>query len=215
MLRLLAPFSLLPTALALDWLIAAAAKKFAALRRPAVAGAAGLAAAIAISAACIPFAGSPEYYDRMFDKMIRVARATPRGELPDDHRPFAAIAAGGWFEPDAVLFSDIWTSYRLTAYLPQYVAAQAKPGTGVADQDQRRFREMEFFAAATPVERMARILDRCGAAGVIVNRNSAYNLLGLPMGHPEAIGKLKSDPARFELLSDEGDWAIFRYRALE
>jgi len=213
MLRLLAPFSLLPTALALDWLLAAAEKKFVALRRPALAGAAGLAAAVGLSVACIPFAGTPEYYDHMFGKMVTIARQAPPDSLLVDATPFEEIGKGGWFGPDDVIFSDIWTSYRLTAYLPQYVAVQQKPGTGIADQDERRLLEMEFFDGRTTAPRMRAILDRFGAAGVIVNRNPAYRLLGLPMGHPEAIGKLKADPAHFTLLRETGDWAIFRYQS--
>mgnify|MGYP000300732398 CR=1 FL=1 len=212
MLRLAAPFSLLPTALALDWLIGFIGGKLPALRRPAAASAAGLIAAFIISLACIPFAGSPEYYDRMFDKMVRVARAVPAGELPDDRRPFEAIARGGWFALDAVIFSDIWTSFRLTAYLPQYVAVQAKPGAGIADQDERRRLELEFFDTRTSIVRMREILDRFGAEGVIVNRSPSYQLLGLPMGHLEAAGKLKADPSHFTLLHNDDHWMVFKRR---
>lgn len=212
MLRLAAPFSLLPTALALDWLIGFVGNKVAALRRPMTAGLIGLGFAFLVSLSCIPFAGSPEYYDRMFDKMVRVARAVPRGELPDDRRPFEAIARGGWFAPDAVIFSDIWTSFRLTAYLPQYVAVQAKPGTGIADQDERRLLELEFFDTRTDIERMREILDHFGADGVIVNRSPGYQLLGLPMGHLEAAGKLQADPSHFTLLFEDDDWLILKRR---
>ena len=119
---------------------------------------------------------------------------------------------GDWFEPDDVIFSDIWTSYRLTAYLPQYVAAQHKPGTGVADQDERRLIEVEFFDPRTTQSRRIEILDRFKARGVIVNRNPTYGLptYRLAADHPEMITILKEDPKYFELLFDEGDWAIFR-----
>ncbi len=181
-------------------------------RRPVAHLALVLAAAAAISAACIPWKAGEWYYNGMMKKMIAIARAYPKDSLIIDDTPYRQIRAHGWFGEGEVIFSDIWTSYRLTAYLPLFVACQAKPGTGVPDQDERRLTELEFFDPATGIGRMEEILRHFHAAGVIVNRNPVYNLYGIPCGHPEAIGKLKAAPKDFELLYDQGDWAIFRFK---
>ncbi|HUT54448.1 MAG TPA: hypothetical protein VM658_13750 [bacterium] len=181
-------------------------------RRPLAHLALVLAAAALLSAACIPWRVQERYYNGMLKKTIAIARAYPQDSLIHDDTPYLAIREHGWFGADAVIFSDIWTSYRLTAYLPLFVACQAKPGTGVPDQDERRLLELEFFDPATGIARMERILTRFHAAGVIVNRNPTYKLYGIPCGHPEAIGKLKTAPESFEPLYDQGDWAIFRFK---
>jgi hypothetical protein len=171
---------------------------------------ASLAIIILLALACIPFKSNLTYYNNMLKRTVHIAKNSPKDSLIYDSTPFEVIKNNGWFEDDDVILSDIWTSYRLTAYLPQYVAVQHKPGTGVKNQDERREMEYEFFAPITPLAEMIKILDQTGARGIIVNRHPGYNIYNLSCGHPEAVGKLKSDPEKFELLYDKDDWVIFR-----
>jgi len=211
LLRLAAIFSVLPAGLAIHLIVSRALDQKA---RPVAHVIAALVIATAIGAACIPFKAKPRYYNDMLDRARKIARIYPKDSLIYDDEPFRAIEEGGWFEPDAVIFSDLWTSYRLTAYLPQFVAVQQKPGAGVKDQDERRLLEVEFFDPRTGPARRREIMDRFGAAGVIVNRNPGYKLAvyRLSCGHPEIITLLKQDPAHFEPVHDQGDWAIFKIR---
>jgi hypothetical protein len=209
LLRLAALFSFFPLALVVHRVINAV---FDQDRRPVLHISLALLVAALIGVACIPASASPPYYNRMLERAIAVSRTYPGDSLVHDDEPFLAIKEKGWFHANDVIFSDIWTSYRLTAYLPVFVCAQAKPGVGVSDQDRRRMLEAEFFDAATPVERMREILEGFGAAGVIANRSPGYRLYNIPCGHPEAIGKMKADPEHFELLYDKGDWVIFRFQ---
>jgi hypothetical protein len=206
-LRLLAVFSYFPPAYAL-YLLA----RWVLPRRPLARGLLTAAAAAAISAACIPFPADPPYFHDLLKKTLTITRDHPRDSLLQDDTAFRAIAAGRWFKPDDVLFSDLWTSFRLTAYLPQFVAVQAKPGVGVKDQDERMQLLVEFYDPQTTLERMRAILARFHAAGVIVNRSPIYVMGSIPCAYPEIIGKLKADPRHFELVHDQGDWAIFRVR---
>jgi hypothetical protein len=167
-------------------------------------------AAVVLSAACVPFPAHPPYFHRLLEKTIYITRHFPRHSLLADDTVFDAIRRAGWFKPNEVLFSDMWTSFRLTAYLPQFVAVQHKPGVGVKDQDERMYLLMEFFDGRTSLPRMRQILDRFQARGVIVNRSPRYQMGSIPCAFPETIGKLKSDPQHFELLYDQDDWTVFR-----
>ncbi len=207
-LRLFAIMSFIPAGLALAWLV----EKLANFeKRPLLyaLSVTGLAAGIALVS--IPFPAKPLYYNDMFKKMLTITREAPRDSLIFDETPFTVLADLDLAAQGEVIFSDFWTSYRITAYLPVYVAARQKPGVGVPDQDQRELHESEFFNPATPIERMREILDYYRAGIVIVNRNPHYRLYTYPCGHPEAIGKLSQDTAHFHKQYDRGDWAIFSY----
>lgn len=208
-LRLAAMFSFVPAGVVLHRLLARLLDPEA---RPALHSISVLAAALSLSALAILFPAKPNYYNRMLRTTLAVAANYPPDSLIHDDTPFRAIKEGGWFGPGDVIFSDFWTSYRLTAYLPQYVAAQHKPGTGVKDQDERRRLEEEFFSGGVTAERMLEILGRFGARGIVVNTAPSYRLYGVSCGHPHTAGKLRQRPDLFEVLYEEGDWAVFRRR---
>lgn len=208
LLKLAALFSLFPLALALHRGVGLV---FSEDRRPLSHLASCLILAALLALAGVSFQAEPPYFNHLLRKTITTARTIGKSTLTYDAEPFEIIAHAGWFKPDDVIFADLWTSYRLTAYLPQFVAVQQKPGTGVPDQQQRRLLELEFFDTRADLPRMKQILDHTHAAGVILNRNPRYVLYNLPMSHPSAIGQLNSEPARFQLLYDQGDWVIFRY----
>ncbi|MFO8058760.1 MAG: hypothetical protein R6V10_15845, partial [bacterium] len=210
LLRLAALFSFLPLGLLI---CEGAGFVFAQERRPYLHTLLAVSVAVLISAASILFSARPGPYNEMLKKRTEVTLKWSKDSLIFDAAPFRAIRSHEWFEKDDVVFADIWTSYRLTAYLPQYVSVQVKPGTGVSDQDKRRLMGREFFDTRTSITRMREILERFGAEGVIINRNPfyrmpAYNRL---CGHPEAAGKMLRDD-HFELLWEKDDWLIFRYR---
>lgn len=208
LLRLAALFSFFPAALIVHRV---AERVWSGLKRPMLNILLSLAICSVLAGACILFPASPTYYNHLAEKTLEIARNSPKNSLIYDDRPFQAIAENEWFKPNDVIFSDFWTSYRLTAHLPNYVAVQHKPGTGVPDQGRRMLFESEFFNPATDVSRMREILDRFRVRGVIINRSPGYRLYGFACGHPEAVGKLKADPEHFKLLYDRGDWAVFRY----
>jgi len=175
-------------------------------------GAFSLAALLCLAA--IPWPAKPIYYNHLFSKMVTLLRSAPRDSLLYDDTPFRFLQERRLVQPGEVVFSDVFTSFRLTAYLNAYVAVQQKPGVGVPDQDQRRLDEIEFFLPTTSLERIRQLLDRYHAGLVIINRNPSYQIYNYSCGHPETIGKLKQDPEHFTLLLDQDDWAIFRYYSL-
>ena len=208
LLRLAALFSFFPAAL----LVHSVAALFIKPDRHPMAG--YLTAAflsVAVAYVCLGVPAEPAYYNRMLAKTIAVAENYPKDSLIYDATPYKVIEEKGWFKKDAVIFSDIWTSYRLPAYLPQYVAVKQKPGTGVADQDERMDLEKEFFDTRTDLARKREILEQFDADGVIISKDTSYGIYGYNCGHPEAVGLLKRDQRHFELLYEEGSWAIFRY----
>ncbi len=212
LLRLAALFSFLPLALMVS---EGAGIVFQEDRRPYLKSLLVLIVALVLSGASILIPALPRPYNHMLQKRIEITLKTDKDSLVFADAPFRAIRSHNWFKPGDVIFSDIWTSYRLTAYLPQYVAAQAKPGTGVPDQDIRRLLTREFFHAPTSIKRMRVILDMLGANGVVINRNPQYTMpsYNLVCGHPRAAEKLLKDKEHFKLLYEEDDWLVFRYRA--
>lgn len=170
-----------------------------------------IGSAVLLALAAIPWPAKPVYYNHLFAKMMNLLRSAPRDSLLYDETPFRVIKERSLAKPGEVIFSDVFTSFRLTAYLNAYVAVQQKPGVGVPDQDQRRLEEVEFFQAATPPWRRRQLLDRYRAGLVIINRDPAYQIYNYSCGHPEILGQLKQDSEHFTLLYDEGEWAIFRY----
>ena len=169
--------------------------------------------ALLLALAAIPWPAKPSYYNNLFFKMLTILRQAPRDSLLYDDTPFRFLKEHRVLAPGEVVFSDLFTSYRLTAYLNAYVAVQQKPGVGVPDQDQRRLDEIEFFLPDTSLARIRELADHYGAYLIIINRDPNYQIYGYPCGHPEMIGKLKQDPEHFTLLDDEGDWAIFRFHS--
>jgi len=169
----------------------------------------GLVMAAAVSLALVPVPAEP-LYSGLFKRMTILAKPENRDTLMTDEAPFKFLAERKSFKPGDVIFSDLYTSFRATAYLGCYVAVQAKPGVGVADQDQRRFEELEFFDPATTPERMLEILKKRKVTWVIVNRNPQYQFYNLPLGHPETIAKLEAQPRNFQKVFDQGDWVVFR-----
>jgi len=211
LLRLMALMSLFPAAAAIHRV---SGSLFPVHRMPSINTFARASAAVLISLACVQFPARPFYYNHMARKTYEITTAADKDSLLYDARPYELIAENDWFGRDEVIFSDIWTSYRLTAYLPQYVAARQKPGVGVPDQEERLRLEQEFFDPNTKIQRMRQILDRFNVRGVIVNRNLGYKLYEYPCGHPEAAGKIKRDHRHFEILYDKGDWLIAGYNRL-
>lgn len=167
--------------------------------------------AVLISFALVPAPAEP-LYQGLLKRMAMLTKPQNRDTLMSDDTPFRFIAEQKLAGPDSVIFSDLYTSFRATAYLGCYVAVQAKPGVGVADQDQRRKDELEFFNASTSLGRMREILFKYKADLVIINRNPQYEFYGMPLSHPEAIGKLSSLPEAYEKVFDNGEWAIFLVR---
>ncbi len=166
-----------------------------------------------LALAAIPWPAKPPYFNDLFKKMTAVLRQAPRDSLLYDDAPFRFLKQNRVLLPGEVVFSDFFTSYRLTAYLNNYVAVQQKPGVGVPDQDQRRLDEFEFFLPGTSLVRVRELLDHYQARLVIINRNPNYQIYNYPCGHPEMIGKLKQDPEHFRLIYDQDAWAIFRYHS--
>ena len=135
-----------------------------------------------------------------------------RDNLFFDDTPFIFLDKTNFIKDKDVIFSDIFTSFRITAYLPCYVACQHKPGVGIKDQDERRLEEVEFFEPKTSFSRMREILLKRRANWVVINSSPGYAIYGYPCGHPETITKLKYHSGLFELIYDKDDWAIFRMR---
>ena len=165
--------------------------------------------------ALIPAPAEP-LYRGLFKKMIFLAKKENRDRLLDDSEPFEYLKKNHLIKPEEVVFSDIFTSFRLPAYLGCYVAVQHKPGVGVPDQDERRREEQEFFHPRTSLERILEILKKRKASWVIINRNPQYRLPAYPFsfGHPETAGKLLSASRYFEKIYEKNDWLIFKVKEL-
>ena len=182
--------------------------------KPAAAYAACIIFAAGISAAMVPVPAEP-LYQGLFKRMLNLARPENRDALLDDDTPFRFLSEHKLVSPNDVIFSDLYTSFRASAYLGCYVAVQAKPGVGVPDQTARRLAEREFFAPDTSLERMEQILSQYRVDWVIINRNPQYQFYGVQLGHPETAGRLMTRPMRFRKIFDEGDWVIFQFREQE
>jgi hypothetical protein len=169
----------------------------------------GIGLAVAVAVAAVPVPAEP-LYSGLFKRMVVLAKAENRDSLMTDDAPFKFLAQEKSIKPGDVVFSDLYTSFRATAYLGCYVAVQAKAGVGVADQDGRRFDELEFFSPATQPSRMLEILKQRKATWVIVNRNPQYGFYDLPLGHPETVAKLEGMTQNFQKVYDRGDWVIFK-----
>ncbi len=176
----------------------------------------GIALAIITSIAIYPLP-TERLYKNMLRKMIFLCKKESRASLLDDSTPFVFLKKHNLIEPNDVVFSDIFTSFRLGAYLGCYVAVQHKPGVGVPDQDERRKEEIEFFSPQTSLERILEILKIRKARWIIINRNPQYRLPAYPLsfGHPETAGKLSRYPEFFEKIYDQKDWVIFKVKKLD
>ena len=179
--------------------------------KPVSAYAACIILSAGIAAAMIPVPAEP-LYQGLFRRMVNLARPINRDSLLSDDAPFRFLTAHKLVSPNDVIYSDLYTSFRASAYLGCYVAVQAKPGVGVPDQMERRLMELEFFAPDTSLERMEEILLNYRVSWVLINRNPQYHFYGRQLGHPETVGKLMTRPLRFRKISDEGDWVIFRFQ---
>ncbi len=207
-LRLPALFAFLAPPAALEWIFARF--KIGKFRAYAV----SLLVALALVLAMIPLSGDVMYRN-LFQEMLLDLKPEYRETLFWDDAPFQFLREQNLVQPGEVVYSDVFTSFRLTAYLGCYVAVQHKPGVGVPDQDQRRLEEMAFFAPDATPELLRKIIAYRRAAWVIVNRNPEYHIpaYDYPFAHPETIAKLAEMPDFFEKVYDRGDWVIFRVKA--
>lgn len=174
----------------------------------------GGAVSILLSLAFIKAPGEALYSD-LLKRMVALAKPELRQSLGFKDSAIEYLMGNNLVKPEEVVYSDIYTSFRLTAYLGCYVGVQHKPGVGVWDQDTRRIEEMEFFSGEVSVERMVEILKKRGASWVIINRNPQYQFYNLRLGHPETVGKLESAGDRFSKVYDKGDWVIFRFLGID
>jgi hypothetical protein len=166
-------------------------------------------AAVIISIAMVPVPGEA-LYSHLLKRMAALTKLKDKDSLLYPDPAVIYLAQSKLVKPDDVVMSDLYTSFRLTAYLGCYVVAQAKPGVGVEDQAQRRQDELDFFATDASLARMKEIAKRRKVKWVIVNNNLQYSFYDIPLGHPEAIVKMKSDPSGFEMVFEQGDWAVFK-----
>jgi len=171
----------------------------------------GIVISCVIGLSLIPIPGDTLYY-RLFKEMRLQLKPEYQETLFWDDAPFKFLKEKNLVQPDDVIYSDIFTSFRATAYLDCYVAVQLKPGVGVPDQDQRRLEEMVFFSPDTSPELMLKILQLRNADWVIINRNPQYVIPAyddLALSHPEAISKLNG-LGDLEKIYDRGDWVVFK-----
>lgn len=174
----------------------------------------GSGVSILLSLAFIKVPGEA-LYSNLLQKMIALSKPELRESLGFKDSAIEYLSENNLVKPEEVVYSDIYTSFRLSAYLGCYVGVQHKPGVGVWDQDIRRNEEMEFFSGEVSVERMVEILKKRRANWVIINRNPQYQFYNLSLGHPETVGKLESAGEWFSKVYDKGDWVIFRFEGTE
>jgi hypothetical protein len=212
-LRLAALFSFIPISVVIARLLT---PRLNLVRRPVLYLGAVLILSTILSLVSTAFPARPPYYNHLLGKILRIMTLGYRDSLLYDDAPFEFLKKSGTSKPGEVILSDPYTSFRLTAYLNNYVVFQHKPGVGVPDQDERARDQENFFSTDTSIREMRNILDKYSATVLIINRNPSYLLLNrYPCGHPETIGKLKNDPEHFDKIFDQGDWVIFRYHPHE
>ena len=113
--------------------------------------------------------------------------------------------------PDGdTIFSDRFTSYRLTAYKDVYVVCRMKPSTGAADQNQREIDQARFFDSSTDNREKCLVMKKYKARWALLNVDPDYRLREYYLGDPWTVEKLGGDSERFALIGRAGDWVLFK-----
>lgn len=190
--------------------------------RPRFAGISALIAALIVGGISAAYPYSPSYFKRAFSKSwFTVAHAPASGlfwhsdydayensDVKWDTEQFSKLverAADG-----DTIFSDRFTSYRLTAYKDVYVECRMKPSTGATDQNQREIDQARFFNDSTDNRDKCLILKNYKARWALLNIDPDYRLREYYLGDPWTVEKLAGDGERFHLTGQTGDWVLFR-----
>jgi len=196
------------------------------LLRPRFAGVSALFVGLIVSAASAVYPYSPTYFQGAFSKSwFIMAHAPARGlfwhpeynahkntNVKWDTEQFAELVERA---PDeSTIFSDRFTSYRLTAYKDVYVTCRMKPSTGASDQTQREADQAKFFDPSTDSRGKCQVLKNYGARRVLLNVDPDYHLREYYLGDPWTVEKIAADKERFTLIGRAGDWVLFRATGL-
>lgn len=212
-LRLSAMFASLSAGLVVAWL----AGKFALRKRALVEVIVFLVLACAVWA--YPY--SPPYFQRAFDKAVFVISNSPSQGLfwhPEydiykrrhaswDTERFDEILSS--VNNGDTIFSDRFTSYRLTAYRDVYVVCRFKPSQSVRDQMKREEDQARFFAEKNN-EGRCQILKKYDARWVLLNLDSDYRVRDYYLGDPWTARELEADKERFSVVKRVDNWILFR-----
>ncbi|UCD83884.1 MAG: hypothetical protein JSU92_11440, partial [Deltaproteobacteria bacterium] len=180
-------------------------------------GASVIAASIVINTLFMGIKTEPIYFNNLFRKVLVIVKNLPRDQLGwydpavgrYDPAVFDYIKEN--IEPETVIMSDMFTSYRLTAYSNHYVVARFKGGTSIADQNQRVRDNLTFFHPQVSIKQMQQILEKYKSPYIVINRDPNYRSREMTCGYPHTIAKLGSHPELFKKVYDQGTYVIFRY----
>lgn len=212
-LRLSAMFASLSAGLVVVWL----AEKFALGKRVLVEAIVLLALACAVWA--YPY--SPPYFERAFDKAVFViSKAPSRGLFWHPEYDIYKAHSANWdterfdeilssVKNGETVFSDRFTSYRLTAYCDVYVVCRFKPSQSVRDQMKREEDQARFFAERNNKSR-CQILKKYNARWVLLNLDADYRVRDYYLGDPWTAQELEADKERFSVVYRGDNWILFR-----
>ncbi len=105
--------------------------------------------------------------------------------------------------------SDVFTSYRLTAYRDVYVIDRLKPSTGAMDSAERERDASALVTAAGNNEIICNIMRKYDSRRLLVNAAPGYKLRGYYLWHPRTVKAILNSGKYFQPLSSSGPWLLF------
>jgi hypothetical protein len=206
-------FASLSAGLVVTWM----AEKFGLRKRVFVEAIVFLALACAVWA--YPY--SPPYFERAFDKAVFIiSKAPSRGLFWHPEYDIYKAHSANWdterfdemlssVKNGDTIFSDRFTSYRLTAYRDVYVVCRFKPSQSVRDQMKREEDQARFFAEKNNESR-CQILKKYNARWVLLNLDPDYRVRDYYLGDPWTARELEADKERFSVVNQGDNWVLFR-----
>lgn len=212
-LRFGAMFASFCSGVTVTWLV----ERFALRRMSLVQG----AVLVALGSIVWGYPYSPPYFRKSFDKALFIMfHASSRGLFwhPEydvyksknavwDTEPFEEVLAP--VKDGETVFSDRFTSYRLTAYRDIYVVCRFKPSQSVRDQPVREKDQARFFAEKSN-ENRCRILKKYHARWVLLNTDPDYRVDDYYLGDPWTAQELARDGEKFRVVKQVDNWFLFR-----
>lgn len=164
---------------------------------------------------------SPPYFRNSFGKALFIVFKAPSDGLfwhPEydiykmksanwDTEPFEEVLSP--VRDKETVFSDRFTSYRLTAYRDVYVVCRFKPSQGVLDQMEREEDQARFFAEKNNDNR-CRILKKYNARWILLNLDPDYRVRDYYLGDPWTAQELEADKEKFSVAERVGKWVLFK-----
>jgi len=105
--------------------------------------------------------------------------------------------------------SDVFTSYRITAYRDLYVIDRLKPSTGAMDVRERKQASYALVTAAENTGIICDVMNRYDSKWLLLNASPGYRLRGYFMWHPRTVRAILENRKYFLPAGSSGPWLLF------